>query len=137
MERIWQRSMAFVDTNILLRWLLQDDPRQCQLADQIITSAAPNSLIITDIVASEVSYILRIEKMQCEVIADSIQALHKIDSLFFEHEVLMGEVLTFYRTTSLDFADCYLLARSLRENKGLKTLDKPLQKTYNKLYLRC
>ena len=120
--------MAFVDTNILLRWLLQDDPHQCKLADQIITSAVPNSLIITDIVASEVSYILRLQKMQRDVIADSIQALHKINSLIFEHEILMSNLLAVYRTSSLDFADCYLLARSLREKIGLKTLDKKLYK---------
>jgi predicted nucleic acid-binding protein len=40
------------------------------------------------------------------------------------------EIINLLAGTNLDFADCYLLARALREKSGLVTFDKPLEKLY-------
>ncbi len=124
--------MAFVDTNVLLRWILQDNPIQCQRAGEIIDRAAPDTLVITDIVASEVSYVLRLQRVERSVVADSLWSLRQIAALRYENNAIMRATLRYYTETNLDFADCYLLARSLREGQGLETLDMPLRKIYQR-----
>ncbi len=76
------------------------------------------------------------KKVERQIVTDSLRALHELENLFFENEMLMMETLKLYASTNLDFADCYLLARAVREGKGLKSLDIPLQKAYKKALFR-
>lgn len=48
----------------------------------------------------------------------------------YENEELIMEVIRLLIEIKLDFADCYLLARTRREKLSLETFDKPLNKFY-------
>ena len=50
--------MAYVDTNILLRWLLGDHLALSAKAEELVEKSKVSSLIVTDIIAAEVVYVL-------------------------------------------------------------------------------
>lgn len=122
--------MAFVDTNILLRWLLNDHIALSLKARQLIDSAKPNSLVITDMIAAEVVYVLGSTGRSRSVIADALVLLAGTPAFRYANPEIMHEIVGLLVKTKLDFADCYLAARARRENMELKTFDKALLKQY-------
>ena len=122
--------MAFIDTNILLRWLLGDRAELSKKAEKLIDNAKSASLLVTEIVASEIVYVLRGTGRDRHQVAEALLLIGRTPSLKYENEELMQDVINLIASTSLDFADCYLLARAKRENIGLETYDKQLTNKY-------
>jgi predicted nucleic acid-binding protein len=122
--------MAFVDTNIVLRWLLGDHKTLSARAEQIVLGAKPGSLVVTDIVVAEIVYVLRATGRDRRQTAEALLLIARVEAFGFEHEELVGEIIRLLTGTSLDFADCYLLARARREKTGLETFDEQLAKLY-------
>lgn len=120
--------MTFVDTNVILRWLLGDHQDLSFKAEKIVESAQPKSLLITDVVVAEIVYVLRSTGRNRSQTAEALSLLTRTNAFYFEKEELIHELITLIATTSLDFADCYLLARSIRERAKLLTFDNQLNK---------
>lgn len=121
--------MAFVDTNVLLRLILKDDETLHQQASKIVADSDPGGLLVTNIIISEVVYVLRIQKFSREQTVASLALLLERPQFTYQ-KPLIDSVFRYFEETKLDFADCYLLVRSLREGRELKTLDQPLKKAY-------
>lgn len=122
--------MAFVDTNILLRWLLGDHAELSAKAEKIIAESSPGELIVTEIVTSEIVYVLRATGRDRKQTIIALNLIASTDGFSYEHEDLMGQIIGFFEQSSLDFADCYLVARSIRGNKTLQTFDLEMNKFY-------
>jgi predicted nucleic acid-binding protein len=120
--------MAFVDTNILLRWLLGDHKQLSPKAEKLISSASPSSLLVTDIVAAEIVYVLRSTGRDRSQTAEALLLIGRTPSLKFENEELILVITSLLVETNLDFADCYLLARAKRERVSIETFDEALSK---------
>lgn len=120
--------MVLVDTNIVLRWLLGDHPDLSQKAEKLVASALPSSLLITDIVAAELVYVLRGTGRDRQQISEALLLLARTGAFRYEHEELLLDIIRLLIDINLDFADCYVLARSRREGIGLETFDGPLRK---------
>ncbi len=119
--------MGFVDTNILLRWLLSDHGELTKKARLLIEKAKPDSLLITMPIMAEVVYVLRSKGYDIEQTTEALSSLDRVDALKYEQEELAQGIIGLLGT-KLDFADCYLLARARRESRTLHTFDKALQK---------
>jgi predicted nucleic-acid-binding protein len=76
--------MIGVDTNVVLRRLLQDDPAQAARADQLFNQRGP--ILITDVVLVETTWTLTGKKYQAtrRDIADAVMALIKEPNVQFE-----------------------------------------------------
>ncbi len=122
--------MTFVDTNIVLRWLLGDHKLLTQKAEKIVATARPASLLVTDIVVAEVVYVLRGTGRDRQQTSEALLLLGRTKAFKYENEELMMDVIRLLTEIKLDFADCYLLARTRRERVNLKTFDTQLQKHY-------
>lgn len=118
--------MAFVDTNVLLRWLLGDHRELSPKAEQLVNQAKPGSLIVTDLITAEVVYVLRSTGRNRRQTGEALSLLGRTAAFRYENEELLTEIVNLFASTKLDFADCYLLARAKREKTGLKTFDKLL-----------
>jgi predicted nucleic acid-binding protein len=130
LARNWQKSMAFVDTNILLRWLLGDHSILSPKAEKIVAAAKPASLLITDIIVAEVVYVLRGTGRDRQQTSEALLLLGRTTAFKYENEGLIMDIIQLLTEIKLDFADCYLLARTRRESVGLETFDNPLHKLY-------
>jgi predicted nucleic acid-binding protein len=112
----------FLDTNVLLRHLLQDYPEQSSVStalfDQIATGERCVELSAT--VVFEAVYILSgrygIER---EAIARTLQSIIEFDSIVLPDKAAVVNALNLYpRHRALSFADCYHAALSLARCKG-------------------
>lgn len=102
--------MRGLDTNVLLRLLLADDPRQAARAREWLRAqAADEEFLINRIVLCEVVWTLRQGyRFDRERIANVIDRLLKSYSIVVEDEHSVEFALYLYRTGSADFSDCLL-----------------------------
>ena len=122
--------MTLVDTNILLRWLLGDHKELSPKAERVISEAKAGSLLVTEIVAAEIVYILRSTGRDRSQTCEALLLIGRTAALKYEHEELMMDIIGLLSETALDFADCYLLARARREKLDLETFDRALHRMY-------
>jgi predicted nucleic acid-binding protein len=125
-----QRNIAFVDTNVLLRWLLGDHKELSARAEALVQGAASASLLVTDIIVAEVVYVLRSTGRDRRQTGEALLLIGRTAAFKYENEELVSSIISLLADTKLDFADCYLLARARREKLGLETFDNSLRKKY-------
>ncbi len=123
--------MIFLDTNVILRWLLADDPLQSKVVERLVNRAQARELIVTDVILAEIFYVMRGKGYTRQQIGQAIDLLLELPMFSIERhdasKLLPGLLVSH---PSLDFADCYLLARALQTQQTLQTFDKALQKAY-------
>jgi predicted nucleic-acid-binding protein len=103
--------MIAVDTNILVRYLVGDDPPQAKIAAKIIETAADrrDPLFVTLPVICEVVWVLGANyKQSRSSIAGGLQALVDSAAFEFEQAKCVAESVGSYRGGRADFAD-YLI----------------------------
>lgn len=115
--------MVMLDTNIILRYLLNDNKQMADEAEKIIKE---NTALVTIEIIAEVVYVLkRVYSIERDVIKSSLfDFLSEVQSN--EMEVIkLG--LTVYSEKNLDFVDCILYAYHKVKGNDIKTFDKKLQ----------
>jgi predicted nucleic acid-binding protein len=122
--------MAFVDTNIALRWLLGDHRELSTKAELLVEKAKPGTLIVTDVVVAEIVYVLRGTGRDRQQTGEALSLIGRTSAFKYENDELVAEIISLLTSTSLDFADCYLLARAKRERVSLETFDETLRKRF-------
>ena len=130
MVQNWHENMTFVDTNILLRWLLGDHKELSPKAEQLVKAARPGSLLISDVIVAEIVYVLRGTGRDREQTSEALLLLERTDAFRYENKDLILEIIRLLTDLKLDFADCYLLARAQRDGYGLETFDMALKKAF-------
>ena len=105
--------MIGLDTNILVRYLVKDDPIQTPVAINLVRSLSveePGFLSL--VVVSELIWVLRITyRYRNNEIANVVEALLQSRELIVEQEELVADALRGFVTGSADFAD-YLIERA-------------------------
>jgi predicted nucleic-acid-binding protein len=126
-------SKNLVDADILLRLLLQDELELFNKAQALLGSSHADSLVVSGVVLAEVIYILRGSKYERAASVLAITELMAYEPFVYD-EPSLAACLDLYSTTNLDFADCYLITRSLKSSEGVKSFDKSLIKKYEQLH---
>jgi predicted nucleic-acid-binding protein len=117
------------DSNHLIRHIVDDDPKQCEIVSNILKeqTIGEKSIRIFDLVLMETSWVLSsVYEFDREAIACVFEELLE-DSIFnFDDPNRLRSVIARFRTGKADFSD-YLI-HSLAESQGLslKTFDKKL-----------
>ena len=118
--------MIIVDTNIILRYLLQDSEELSEKAIEIIDN---NEIFIPTEVIVEASYVLKkVYNVEKEKIYESIKLLTDIEDIKFQNKETIALAFKIYAEKSLDIVDCMLYAYKKNENYNIKTFDKKLEK---------
>lgn len=110
--------MIAIDTNVLLRYLLEDDTRQFQKAIQLISGQ--QKVLVTDVVLVETIWTLRGKKYQLNKneLVTVIQSLFQEPNIRFEDGQAVWVALTDYRNAKpvkgkeADFADALIINKS-------------------------
>ena len=116
--------MVMLDTNIILRYLLNDNDEMAVEAEKIIKEG---SVFVTAEIVAEVVYVLkRVYAVERDDIKSSLfQFLSEVQSN--EMEVIKCG-LTTYSEKNLDFVDCILYAYHKIKGYEIKTFDKKLKR---------
>jgi predicted nucleic-acid-binding protein len=101
--------MIAVDTNILLRVFVADDPEQTQAALALINGRGESSMYISVIVLVEFVWTLRrFYKFDKSRIAAALEAMLSVRELVIEgHEEVLA-ALKYWRNGKADFSDYFL-----------------------------
>lgn len=114
--------MVLIDTNVLLRFLLQDHKTLSKQANDIIDE---HDVVCLNGVVYEVIHVLQsVYQIERQTIADKLLILFENEIIFGENKAVIIQALTVYQTTSMDFIDCLLIAYQVIDKKRVFSFDK-------------
>lgn len=102
--------MPGLDTNVLVRWLVDDDRRQSPAVLRLFESAAAAGapLFVADTVALELEWVLRSRYgFDKAAVLRTFNALLETQELEFQTEAALERALHLYRQGTADFAECF------------------------------
>ena len=109
--------MLGLDTNVLVRYLVRDDPLQSEKARRLFKRASDKGtrVLISLRVLLETERVLRSRYgLPKPEIVSTFSALLETTDLAFEDEPSVEQALYSWKDSAADFADCHLEARNRR-----------------------
>ena len=109
--------MIGLDTNVVLRLLLTDDPAQKMRAAKLVRQAkrSETSVIITLAVVLEMEWVLRSSaKMNKVQVLNVFNLLLESYDIEIDNEKVLEQALHIYDNAASDFAECLFLAQYQR-----------------------
>lgn len=102
--------MIGLDTNVLVRYVMQDDPKQSPKATRLIESLTPEAAGFVPLVAlSELAWVLSsCYDLSREQVAKALDALLRAKEIVLDRAEHVAQALRLFRATSADFADCLI-----------------------------
>lgn len=111
-----------LDTNAILRYLLNDILEQADMAEQEIQRGA---FTLPEIIAEVVYVLLKVYKVPRDKISGILTPV--FDEIDIATKEVIAEALRIYADTSFDFADCILAARKHILGDEIFTFDKKIE----------
>jgi predicted nucleic-acid-binding protein len=125
--------MIGLDTNVLVRYLTQDDPTQSKKANVLIAAAAATRrrLHLDVIVLCELVWVLRgAYKLDKATVVDALQRILESGQFSIEDRDASREALAAYRTGAGDFSDYLLGSRNQKAGcEHTVSFDRALKKS--------
>lgn len=116
--------MVIFDTNMILRYLLNDNAEMAEKAENYLNQAA---VIVTIEVIAEVVYVLKgVYRMERRKISETLKDFLAITQC--RDKEVLALALETYAKENLDFVDCVLYAYHKAEHMEIATFDKKLLK---------
>lgn len=133
--------MIAVDTNVLVRLLVEDDPREAQAARTLVATAKEDGepILVVDPVLCELEWVLEAAYGAArKEIAKAVQGLLDDDAFVFVDRVSVVEALGHYRQTAADLSDCLILTDARRAGaRTTATFDRGLRRVPGALVLKA
>ncbi len=131
--------MIGLDTNVLVRYIVQDDPKQEAQAADVIESAVKDgtALYVDDIVFCELVWVLESAyHFKRPEIGSVLHRLSQSEGIVVEDSELIHSAISLYTQGTADFSDYLILVRCLsRGCDTLVTFDKKLGRHSNEIQL--
>lgn len=116
--------MQMLDTNMILRYLLNDSR---EMADEAETIIKEGSVLLTTEVVAEVVYVLKgVYSVERGQIASCL--LEFLSEVIIPEEQVVRLGLETFAEQNLDFVDCILYAYNQIKGYEIRTFDKKLQR---------
>ena len=120
-------STAFVDANVVLRFLTRTPAAQAQVAARLFTRAQRGELdlLLLPAVVAEVVYVLEgVYGYTRERVASELTALFDAQCLRVSDEEAVRDAVHRRVTSGVDFVDAYLAARGRNGGLAIATFDR-------------
>jgi predicted nucleic acid-binding protein len=121
-------TTCFIDTNLFIRYLTNDDPQKADRVDRLLEQAVDGKieLITAEIVLAEVVWVLesyyKIEKAR---IAEMLKAILSTPGLKVLNGRIVEKALQYYSLQNIDFVDAYIVALMQKHKiAGIYSFDK-------------
>lgn len=100
--------MRAVDTNVLVRLIARDDPKQTEAAEAFV---APGAWVPSLVLAETVWVLTAVYELEHSAVAKALSMLLEHNRLTLEHADAVAEALKHYerRPGKVDFSDCLIL----------------------------
>jgi predicted nucleic-acid-binding protein len=124
--------MIGLDTNILLRLWLDDDPAQGRRVDRLLAEhgTTPASLLVTDVVLAEATWTLASAYAQDKpALVQAVRSLLDETAFAFEDRDAVTRALALFEQASCGFTDCLVAAKHATNGCDFTaTLDRRMRK---------
>jgi len=117
-------KMIRVDTNYIVRYLVNDNIKMADIAEEILTSK--NVFISNEILAEVVYVLLGVYEISKENISNQLLELIDFENISVSNSKVVRQSFEIFKTKNLDFVDCLLCAYSNQDK--IVTFDKKLNK---------
>ncbi|MBN1103249.1 MAG: type II toxin-antitoxin system VapC family toxin [Deltaproteobacteria bacterium] len=114
---------CFVDTNLFIRYLTNDDSKKADRVERLLAEAASGKtkLVTADLVIAEIIWVLESAYgMNTQEICPMIRAILSTPGLEVTNASLVYRALEFYESMNIDFIDGYIAG--LMEKMGIREL---------------
>lgn len=102
---------AFIDTNVLIRHLTGDPPKQAARATALLSGPGP--LLLADLILAECVYVLEsFYEVEPTRVAKLMRAALALPCIAAVDVALLVRALEVYETAHVDFAEAYLVAQA-------------------------
>ena len=120
-----------LDTNVLLRLLLNDIPEQFDQVESLLTREGTRFLVVDVAVLELVHALEHHYTLSRSAVADIITSLLEIDCLWINDPLFQRVVDLYLHKPQLSFTDCYLVEYAVSANATpLWTFDKDLARKH-------
>lgn len=117
-------KITSLDTNVVLRFLLNDIPEQAETAKSAISR---DSCYVTDVVVTEVIYVLeRVIEMERKDITKLVTAFLNLPDMIYNTYFLDRAIELYDTKPALSFVDCYAATEAKAYGNRLVSFDKKL-----------
>ncbi|RLB96758.1 MAG: type II toxin-antitoxin system VapC family toxin [Deltaproteobacteria bacterium] len=121
-------KICFIDTNLFIRYLTNDDPQKADRVDRLLEQAAKGKvkLMTAEIVLAEVVWVLEsYYKLENVRIAEILKAILSTPGLEILNGKIVEKALQYYLLKNIDFVDAYIVAL-MKKHKvaGIYSFDK-------------
>ncbi len=117
-----------IDTNLLVRYLTDDEPQKAKAVDTLLNSAAKGELkiLIPSIVIAELVWVLEsFYKMIAEDITGLVEAILNTPGVDTQDKSVIKAALKLYRTRKIDLIDAWIIEFARAKGaKRIYTFDK-------------
>lgn len=113
--------MTLIDTNVILRYLLNDIPEQAQKSEDVINSGA---FTLPEVIAEVIYVLVKLYNIPRKEINGIVSPV--FDEVEIEHKDVVLSALELYSSTSIDFVDCILISRNKLLSEKVFSFDKKL-----------
>lgn len=122
-----EKKQPIVDTNLLIRFLTNDNPSQADAVEALFTGAEEKSLYIPDVVIVETVFVLlSVYELTKEEIVEKLSILITYEKFSLDR-ALLHKTVELYGNYVISFVDSYVAACvALDRNNPLYTFDKKL-----------
>lgn len=114
---------CFVDTNLFIRYLTNDDPAKADKVEKLLDDAAAGKqkLVTTEMVMAEIVWVLESGySLKNSDIAPLVRGILATPGLEVINAALVARAVELYETTNIDFIDGYIAA--VMEQRGITEL---------------
>ena len=116
--------MIRVDTNYIIRYLINDNKEMANIAEEILTKG---NVFISNEILAEVVYVLSgVYKISKEDIASQLLELISFENISVSNQKIIKKSFEIFKSKSIDFVDCILCAYSQIDD--IVTFDKKLNR---------
>jgi len=116
--------MIRIDTNYIIRYLVNDNIEMANIAEEILTSK--NVFISNEILAEVVYVLLGVYQIPKDDVANQLLELLNFDNIYVSDKNIINQAFEIFKSKNLDFVDCLLCAYSKKDK--VITFDKKLNR---------
>jgi predicted nucleic-acid-binding protein len=120
-----------LDTNVLLRFLLDDHAELSRVTAGLFQQAADGKclLILTDLAVAEAVWVLTsYYKLERQTVAESLAKMIVKAGIQCPTQESVLDALAHFNASNCDFFDCYLAAQASASGVAIASFDKDLKK---------
>lgn len=112
------KKSKVVDSNLIIRFLAEDDSVKADAVERLLRNADPNELEIPDVIIAEIAWVLlSFYKLSKEEVIEKLEGLLTLENLKLNRGVLK-RTIDIFRQYNLSYTDAYLSAYALENNAG-------------------